>query len=329
MEYRELGETGIKVSELALGSWQFSGDRDWGTQEEDTSIATVHAALDAGVSLFDTAEMYGDGRSDLILGKALRGRRDRAVIAAKVSRSPMSREAVRSACELSLHRLQTDYIDLYQVHYWDRHTPIEECLSVMVELKKAGMIRAIGTCNSGCRDIADMMRHAAPATNQMPYSLLWRAIEFAIQPLCVDKKISLLCYSPLAQGLLTGKYRSADEVPVGRARTRLFSKSRLHTRHGEAGAEETVFAVLGRLRSLCDEAHVPLAQASLAWVRSRPGVAAAIVGARTPAQIQENVAFTTAAVSSALIEQLSLVTEHLKVELGANPDPWQADSRAR
>jgi aryl-alcohol dehydrogenase-like predicted oxidoreductase len=329
MRYRELSDTGIMVSELALGSWQFSGDRDWGAQEEKTSIATVHAALDAGVSLFDTAEMYGDGRSDLILGKALRGRRDRAVIAAKVSRTPMTREAVRGACELSLQRLQTDCIDLYQIHYWDRRTPIDECLSALAELREAGKIRAIGTCNSGCQDISDMMRHAAPATNQMPYSLLWRAIEFAIQPLCVDKKIGLLCYSPLAQGLLTGKFRSADEVPAGRARTRLFSKARLYTRHGEAGAEEGAFAALENLRSLCDEAHVPLAQASLAWVLSRPGVAAAIVGARSPEQVVENIAPGAAAVAPGLIERLSQATERLKAELGANPDPWQADSRAR
>ena len=169
-------------------------------------MATVHAALAVGISFFDTAEMYGDGRSDRILGKALRGRRDRVVIAAKVSRTPMTRDAVIGACDQCLQRLQTDYIDLYQVHYWDRQTPLDETLLAFMDLKKAGKVRAIGVCNSGCRDLSEVMRYVSPATNQMPYSLLWRAIEFDTLPMCREKGIGVLSYSPLAQGLLTGSF---------------------------------------------------------------------------------------------------------------------------
>ena len=230
MECTTLGDTGLRVSRLALGCWQFSGDATWGAQDRKDSLATVHAAREAGINFFDTAEMYGDGLSETILGEALQDRRQDAVIATKVSQRPLTGDTVRRACEASLKRLKTDWIDLYQIHYWDRQTPIEECVRALLDLKDAGKIRAIGTCNSGTSDIAQMTELVKPATNQMPYSLLWRAIEYAIQPLCLARGIGILAYSPLAQGLLAGRFKSPEEVPDGRARTRLFSQTRPQTR---------------------------------------------------------------------------------------------------
>jgi myo-inositol catabolism protein IolS len=329
MDMRNLGDTGIRVSPIALGCWQFAGDATWGPQDRRASIATVHAAFESGVTFFDSAEMYGAGLSEEILGEALRGRRDRTVIATKVHRTPMTGRAIREACEASLRRLQTDFVDLYQIHYWDRNVPVEECVQALLSLRKEGKIRAIGVSNSGTRDLSEMMLHAPPATNQMPYSLLWRAIEFEIQPLCVSKGIGILAYSPLAQGLLSGTFRSPDEVPEGRARTRLFSRDRPQTRHGEPGREELAFAAVARIRALCAEASIPMTQASLAWLMDRPAIVAAVVGARTPAQIRENASSMFLALPAPLSTELTMITDALKNSLGSNPDPWQADSRAR
>lgn len=329
MEFTTIGAAGTRVSRLALGCWQFSGDATWGAQDRKDSIATVHAALEAGINFFDTAEMYGDGLSETILGEALQGRRQEAIIASKVSQLPLTGDTVCRACEASLKRLKTDWIDLYQVHFWDRQTPIDECLKALLDLRDAGKVRTIGTCNSGMNDLSQMMALVKPATNQMPYSLLWRAIEFAIQPRCLALGVGILAYSPLAQGLLTGRFKSPEEVPVGRARTRLFSKTRPQTRHGEPGKEQEAFAAVSRIRTLCAQAGIPMAAASLGWLLSQPSVVAAIVGARSPRQIEENAQSVSRPFPRPLFDELSRATEALKEELGPNPDPWQAESRVR
>lgn len=329
MIYTDLGSTGLQVSAVALGCWQLAGDLTWGRQEEGDSLAAVDAALELGINFFDNAEMYGEGRAEEILGKSLLGRRDRAIIASKVNRKPMTQAAVMQACEESLKRLRTDYIDLYQIHFIDRGTPLEETAAGFLELKKAGKIRAFGTCNSGVQDLTELMRLEKIQTNQMPYSLLWRAIEFQIQGKCLESQIGLLCYSPLAQGLLTGKFSSAEEVPPGRARTRHFSKSRPHTRHGEPGFERETFAAIEEIRSIALEAGVPMARLSLAWVLHQRGVVSVLCGARNPRQVRENALAAELSISEETLARLSEATEELKALLGPNPDPWQADSRAK
>jgi myo-inositol catabolism protein IolS len=329
MKTCKLGQTDITVSVVALGCWAFAGGRVWGPQDEAESIATVRAALDAGVNFFDTAEGYGDGDSEAVLGRALAGRRHEAVIATKVSRSHLSGDEVREACERSLRRLQTDTIDLYQVHWPSRTVPLDETMEALEKLREQGKVRAIGVCNFGVGDLSDLLKAGRTETNQLPYSLLWRAVEYQIRQQCVDERVGILCYSPLAQGLLTGKFGSPDEVPAGRARTRHFSSARPQVRHGEAGCEAETFAAIERIRTMCDEIHRPMAQVALAWLLHQPGVTAVIAGARNPDQIRQTAQAADLELSPETLGELTEATEPLKRILGPNPDMWQSESRLR
>ena len=204
MRYRELGRTGKQVSVIAMGCWSFSGGATWGDQEDRDSIAAVHAALDAGINFFDTAEGYGRGKSEEVLGEALVGRRDEAVLATKVSRNNLAPEQVPLSCEASLRRLRTDHIDLYQIHWPSREVPFEETAEALQKLVEQGKIGAIGVSNFGVIDLPQFVDVCRVESNQLPYSLIWRAIEFGIVDACQAAGAGILCYSPLAQGLLTG-----------------------------------------------------------------------------------------------------------------------------
>jgi len=336
MRYRTLGQTGITVSVVAMGCWAIVGDSTWGPQDEAASVATIQAALDAGVNFFDTAEAYGDGYSESLLGRALAGRRHEAVIATKVSPSHLSRDDVadgyiRQHCEHSLQRLGTDYVDLYQIHWPSRSVPLVETMEALDTLRQQGKVRAIGVSNFGLQDLSDLLAVGRCETNQLPYSLLSRAIEYAIQQKCIDAGIGILCYSPLAQGLLTGKFSSPDEVPEGRARTRHFSKERPQTRHGEAGCEAETFAALEEIHRLSAGIHTPMATLALAWLLHQSGVTAVIAGARQPDQITQAAHAADLQLSPEVIAELTAATEPVKRMLGPNPDLWQpaAESRFR
>ncbi len=330
MKYTKLGKTNISISRIAMGCWIFAGGANWGTQEETESINTVHAAMDAGINFFDTAEGYSsDDYSETVLGKALAGRRDKVVVATKVSRTNMSAQKITEACENSLQRLNTDYIDLYQIHWSNPDIPLEESIGALERLKEQGKIRVIGVSNFGVGDMSDFLATSRFETNQLPYSLLWRAIEYQIKQKCIEENVGILCYSPLQQGLLTGRYTSADEFPQGRARTRIFSTDRPDTRHGEPGHEAETFAAIDKIRAICNKIEQPMAQVALAWLLQQPGVSSVIAGARTPEQIQETAQAAELALSPEIIAQLSAATDELKAVLGPNPDPWQSESRYR
>jgi myo-inositol catabolism protein IolS len=329
MEYRKLGKTDIAVSAVAMGCWAIAGGATWGPQDEAESIATVRAALDAGVNFFDTAEGYGGGDSERVLGRALVGRRHEAVIATKVSRSHLSGDEVRQACERSLRRLQTDTIDLYQIHWPSRTVPLDETLAALEKLREQGKVRAIGVCNFGVEDLSDLLAIGWVETDQLPYSLLWRAIEYQIRQKCVDGGLGILCYSPLAQGLLTGKFSTPDEVPEGRARIRFFSGDRPLARHGEGGCEAETFAAIERIRRICDRIRQPMAQVSLAWLLQQPGVTSVIAGARRPDQIKQTAQAADLELSSDIVGELTAATEEVRRILGPNPDMWQSESRFR
>lgn len=329
MEHRRLGQTEIMVSALGMGCWALAGDATWGRQDETESIATVRAALDAGVNLFDTAEGYGQGASELILGRALAGRRSEAVIATKVGGRHMSPDAVRQACEQSLRRLGTDYIDLYQMHWPSRTVPLAETIGALERLRGEGKVRAIAVCNFGVGDLDDLLAIKPPVSNQLPYSLLWRAIEYEIKPACVEAGVGILCYSPLAQGLLTGKFSSASEVPEGRARTRLFSGSRPQARHGEGGHEKETFAAIDRVRRICAELGQPMVRVALAWLLHQSGITSVIAGARRPGQIEQAAPAADLELPCEVADQLAGATDELKRVMGPNPDMWQAEGRFR
>lgn len=329
MKYLKLGKTEITVSVTAMGCWALAGDDAWGFQDDKDSIDTVHAALDVGVNFFDTAEGYGNGRSERVLGQALAGRRDTAVIATKASPSHLSSPEIERACERSLRLLQTDYIDLYQIHWPSRSVPIAESLQALEKLQRQGKIRAIGVCNFGPTDFAELLTVGGCESNQLPYGLLWRGIEYEIGPACANYDVGILCYSPLAQGLLTGKFASADDVPPGRARTRHFSSTRLQTRHGEEGCEAETFATIDKVRHICQKIGVPMTQVALAWLLHQQGVTSVLAGARRPEQIKQNARASDLELSSDVVSDLAKATDVLKQRLGTNLDQYQSDSRFR
>ncbi len=350
MQYRKLGATDIKVSAMALGCWPFAGDATWGPQDDNDSIATVHAALDNGVNFFDTAEGYADGKSERVLGQGLKGRRQEAVIATKVSPNHLSAEDVVLSCERSLKMLGTDYIDLYQIHWPSRaavmqapggkqaigsggsatrEVPLSETVRALERLKKQGKIRTIGVSNFAFEDLSKVVKLTDVVTNQLPYSLLWRAIEHEIKPLCVKNKVGIICYSPLAQGLLTGRYKTADEVPEGLARTRLFSNKRPLARHDDPGCEKEAFEAIRKVRKVAARLGEPMAAVSLAWVRQRRGVTSFLVGARKPAELTQNLPAMDVKLDAETVKELNAATEGVKRYVGRNPDPWNTGNRTR
>ena len=326
MNYRRLGRSGLTVSVVGLGCNNFGARLDAkGTQ------AVVDAAVDSGITLFDTAELYGDGLSEQILGRALVGRRQRAVIASKFGSEHNAPDKLAAAFGRSLEYLQTDYIDLYQVHWASRTVPLEDTWAALERLREQGKVRAIGVSNFGPGDLADLLGIGRPVTNQLPYSLLMRAIEFRILPACIAQGIGVLCYSPLMVSLLTGKYATAEEVPDGRARSRHFSTARPQTRHGEAGCEAETFAALARIRQIAAELGRSMSDVALAWLLHQRGVTSVLGGIRNPDQARRNAAAAELVLPGDVLAELDAATEPVKEALGPNPDMWQgaADSRYR
>lgn len=329
MEYRKLGTTDIEVSVMALGCWPFAGGVVWGEQDDGQSIATVHAALDAGINFFDTAEGYEEGHSERVLGRGLAERRHEVVVATKVSPNHLTASGIAAACEQSLENLQTDYIDLYQIHWPNHEIPIEESWRALEGLVASGKVRALGVANFASVDLADLVSLGSVASNQLPYGLLWRAIEFEVLAQCRERDVGLVCYAPLAQGLLTGRYASTDEVPDGLARTRWYAGSRLLAKHGEPGCEEAVFHALAGVRAVSERVGTPMASVALAWVRQQQGVTSFLVGARNPEELAWNLPSLDLQLDSATVAELEQLTQPVKQSLGQNVDMWFADSRMR
>jgi aryl-alcohol dehydrogenase-like predicted oxidoreductase len=328
VRYSQLSNTDIEVSQIAFGAWGIIGGFNWGEQAVTDSLAALRTAFECGITLFDTAEGYGDGASERLIAKALGDVRDQIVIASKVLGEHLEPTALKAACDRSLEALSSDYIDLYQVHWPNAEVPLADTFGALDELVAAGKIRAYGVSNFGKSDLSACLA-AAPAvcSNQVAYNLLFRAIEYDILPDCREAGVSVLCYSTLMQGLLTGKFTDPDGVPADRARTRHFASSRPHSRHSEAGAEAETFAAIARLQSIADDLGQPMADVSLAWLLAQPGVTAAIVGGRNAEQARRNATAADLELSDDVVAALSDATAELKACLGSNADMWQSDSR--
>jgi aryl-alcohol dehydrogenase-like predicted oxidoreductase len=323
---------GPELSKLGIGSWSFGGNEEdyWGAQDQGEVEALVEAALDQGITYFDTAEAYNDGRSEESLGRALNARRAQAVIGSKVWPNHASPELLRRHCEASLRRLGTDWIDLYMLHWPLTEFPLEPALETLAALRDEGKIRFIGLSNFG----AEQTRQAAAtgvgiAANQVCYNLLSRAIEFEILPECRRQGIGVIAYMPLQQGLLAGKYHSADELPPMRTRTRHFNGSRPLSRHGEPGAEADVFAMLDALREIASEWDATPSQVALSWVANQPGIACALAGIRTRAQLAEAAAGVSFPLDPERLERVTSLSDALKQKLGANADYFQSTENGR
>ncbi len=330
MNYNYLGKTNIKVSEFALGCWPFAGGSVWGTQDKSDSISTVHAALDNGINFFDTAEGYNDDyHSESILGEALVNRRNRSVIATKISPPNLLPQKIEEACNNSLKRLSTDYIDLYQIHWPNHDLNMEDSINELNKLVDKGKIRSLGVCNFGVDDLNEILNLGVFSTDQLPYNLLWRPIEEEILPECKKNNIGIICYSPLAQGLLTGRYRNADEVPDGISRSRLFNKNRPLSNHDDEGCENEVFKCINKIQEIAKTLGENSAKISLSWVRQQSNITSLLVGARNTKELEMNLSAFEYDLSTELIKELSDLTNNVKLYLGKNPDMWKSDNRMR
>jgi aryl-alcohol dehydrogenase-like predicted oxidoreductase len=288
VRYTRLGQTDLEVSRVCFGTWQAGGD--WGTVEEDEAKAGARRALDLGINFFDTAEAYGFGDSERLLGESLElrssARRDEVVIATKGGlreegdelRRDSSRAQLRKGIERSLRQLGTDYVDLFQVHWPDSSTPFEETGAALEELVTEGKARYAGVSNFDADQMAELGETREVDTLQPPYHLFRREIEAEILPYCRENGIGVLVYGPLAHGLLSGKVDTETEFPEGdwRADSDVFQGERF----------EGNLQIVGELSRFAGERGWTVAQLAVAWTLSSPGVDVAIVGARRPDQIE-------------------------------------------
>jgi 1-deoxyxylulose-5-phosphate synthase len=289
MNFRKLGSSGLEVSEISLGSWlTYSGG-----VEREQAEACVKAAFEEGINFIDTANVYGQGAAETLLGDALSGyERSSYVLATKVYFPMTSTDKGLSAAQIhkqidaSLKRLQTDYVDLYQCHRYDEDTPLEETMQALTEVVKAGKARHIGFSEWPVERIEQSL--ALPdmerwVSSQPQYSILWRSPEGEVIPLCERENISQIVWSPLAQGVLTGKYRPGEQPPED-SRASSESMSGFMDRL----MQDPVLEAVQRLRPIADGIGLTMAQMALAWVLRQPNVASAIVGASRPEQVRAN-----------------------------------------
>ncbi|GAD21724.1 aldo/keto reductase [Acidovorax sp. MR-S7] len=299
MEYRYLGRSGLKVPALGFGCGTFGGQGPlfsaWGTSGVAHARRMIDICLDAGVTLFDTADVYSDGASESVLGEALAGRRGQALISTKVGlrtgegpwAAGSSRLHLTAAVEASLRRLKTGHVDLLQLHAFDAHTPVEQVLKVLDDLVRAGKVRYIGASNfSGWQLMkslaaADRLGLERYVANQAYYSLAGRDFEWELMPLGLDQGVGTLVWSPLAWGRLTGKIRRGQPMPEG---------SRLHetAQFAPPVPDERLFAVVDALHEVAEETGRTVPQVAINWLLQRPTVASVLIGARDEAQLQQN-----------------------------------------
>jgi aryl-alcohol dehydrogenase-like predicted oxidoreductase len=294
MDYRLLGRSGFKVGVLTYGNWVTHGSQI----EEDAARACVQAALDCGITTFDTADVYARGRAEEILGRALKGeRREGLEIFTKVfwpmgegpNDAGLSRKHIREGIEASLRRLQMDYVDLYQAHRYDHETPLEETMQAFADVVRSGKALYIGVSEWRAEEIraakalADDL-HVPLVSNQPQYSALYRVIEAEVIPTCRELGLSQIVFSPLAQGVLTGKYRPGEQPPEG---SRATDDKGGATMIGRWMRDE-VLEKVQQLTPIADEAGLTMAQLAVAWTLQNPNVSAAIVGASRPEQVTDN-----------------------------------------
>jgi aryl-alcohol dehydrogenase-like predicted oxidoreductase len=319
MDYRNLGASGLKVPVLSFGTGTFGGQGPlfsaWGRSGADEARRLVDICLDAGVNLFDSADVYSNGASEEILGAAIKGRRDQVLISTKISLptgdGPLdagsSRPRLLAGVDAALRRLGTDYIDLLQLHAFDAFTPIEEVLSTLDALVRAGKLRYVGVSNfSGwqlMKSLAIADRHGWPrhVAHQVYYSLLGRDYEWELMPLGRDQGVGALVWSPLGWGRLTGKIRRGQPLPVG---------SRLHAtaRFGPPVDEQRLYAVIDVLDAIAAEAGRSVPQVAIAWLLSRPTVSSVIIGARDERQLRDNLGAVGWSLSADQIKRLDAVS---------------------
>ncbi|HLT74937.1 MAG TPA: aldo/keto reductase [Ohtaekwangia sp.] len=325
MQKRTLGTSDVKVTPLAFGAWAIGGWM-WGGAEESDAVKALHASLDLGMTTIDTAPVYGFGRSEEIVGKALRGiARDKYQILTKYGlnwESPQgefhfdtkdnagnpikiykwaSRQRVLKEIDDSLRRLQTDYVDLLQIHWPDSTTPIAETMETVAELIKAGKVRAAGVCNYNTDQVKEARKTLDIVSNQVPYSMINRGIEQDVVPQAIEFGMSILPYSPLQRGLLTGKIKSNHKFNEGDSR----EGNRFYTPENITRTN----ALLDKIRPVADGHNASLAQVVINWTTRQPAMHCVLAGARNEKQVSENVASLDFVLSN---EELALINEAVR-----------------
>ena len=310
MDYRHLGQSGLKISEIAYGNWITHGSQ----VQEQAAAACVRAALDEGITTFDTADGYASGRAEEVLGRALHGvRRESIEIFTKVywptadgpNDRGLSRKHITESLHASLRRLGTDYVDLYQAHRYDHETPIEETMRAFDDLVRAGKVLYVGVSEWRAEEISAALRAARElgldriVSNQPQYNMLWRVIEAEVVPLCEKEGIGQIVFSPIAQGVLTGKYRFGDPPPADSRATDPSGSGFI-----KRLLRDDVLAAVQRLGPIAADAGLSMAQLAVAWTLQNPNVSAAIVGATRPEQVRENVKASGVRLDAALMSRI-------------------------
>jgi aryl-alcohol dehydrogenase-like predicted oxidoreductase len=331
MEFRHLGRSGLIVSEISYGNWLTHGSQ----VEADQATACVREALEVGITTFDTADVYAHTKAETVLGEALKGvRRESYELFTKVywptgpgkNDRGLSRKHILESCNNSLKRLQTDHIDLYQAHRFDYETPLEETLRAFDDLVRAGKVNYIGVSEwkaseiSQALEIADKMGFDRIVSSQPQYSMLWRVIEAEVVPLSEKEGIGQIVWSPIAQGVLTGKYLPGQQPPEG---------SRATDANGGADMikrwmRDDVLEKVQQLKPIADEAGLTMAQLAVAWVLSNPNVSSAIVGASRPEQVRDNAAAAGKKLEPELLKKIDQVLEGV-----ITTDPAKTESPAK
>lgn len=314
MELRALGRSGVRVSSLCLGAMAFGAGPMGGNRDHDEAVRIIHRALDAGINVVDTADVYSRGESEEIVGRALKGRRDDVVLATKFfnpmgedpNRRGMSRRWIVRACEDSLRRLDTDHIDLYQVHRYDEDTDLDELLGALSDLVSAGKVRMVGSSTWPAEAVveahwtSERRGHVTLRTEQPPYSILARGIERDLLPTCQRYGMGVLVWSPLNGGWLTGKYR-AGEAPAADSRLGRFGRAV----QGTTAQRKT--AAVAELTAIAADAGLDLITLALAFTLAHPAVTSAIIGPRTMEQLESQLPAAGVVLSAETLDRIDRV----------------------
>jgi len=317
MEMRQLGQSDIQITPIIMGLWQ-AGKEMWVGIDDQQTTKAIRAAFEAGITTFDTAEAYGKGHSEQILASATSDIRHQVIYATKVFANHLKYDQVLESCHRSLKNLQTDYIDLYQIHWPSgsfglKEVPIGETMGALNDLKKQGKIRSIGVSNFSRLQMQEALNYGRIDSLQPPYSLFWRHVEKDAMSFCVENEITILAYSPMAQGLLTGKFGPDHRFEKGdiRAKNKLF----------EAQTYARVQEALAKLRPLAEQRGITLGQLALGWVTSHPGTCA-IAGARNAEQAGENAQAGAISLSDEELAQLDEIGRGVTDYIGEDPVMW-------
>ena len=331
MEYRRLGSSGMYVSEISYGNWITHGSQ----VEQDAAIKCVHAALDAGITTFDTADVYAGTKAESVLGKALKGvKRESYELFTKVywptgpgkNDRGLSRKHIMESVNASLKRLNTDHIDLYQLHRFDYETPVEESLRAFDDLIRMGKVNYIGFSEWTAAQINDALKIQKAngfdrfVSSQPQYSMLWRIIEAKVIPLCIEEGIGQIVWSPLAQGVLTGKYLPGKKPPSGSRATDKKSGAEMISRW----MRDEVLDAVAKLKPIAQGLDLSMSQLSLAWALANPNVSSVIMGASKPSQVKENVKASGVKLSPQVIAEINKALGSIPEtdpELTVSPNP--------